>query len=142
MIKKIFKYVVLLLLTSVLLFSIYSFINYRISVNRYEADMETTIKLEPQNLETILSENEQVFVYLGRPTCPYCRVFSPELASAITETDTDVYYIQTTTNDKDETLNKIRDEYDVEFVPTLLKITTNETITYDFEEDLEMFLKQ
>lgn len=141
MTKKIFKYVFLIIGVSTVIFSLYLFINYRISTHNYEKDIDTTIRIESEELEQKISNSEEVIVYFGRPSCPDCRVFAPELKSAITNTGKEVYYIQTRTDSEDESLNSIREKYNIEFVPTLLKIQSGNVIIYDDNDDLTDFLK-
>ncbi|MBM7635450.1 hypothetical protein [Streptococcus saliviloxodontae] len=72
--------------------------------------------------ETKLQELEQgatpFVLYMGRPTCPYCRAFLPKLVKALKNSQTTVYYIDSQKH-SGQTLQAFRDRYDLPYVPNL-----------------------
>ena len=64
----------------------------------------------------------RAFIYFGRESCPYCPEFINSLYQYLEKSDStfEVYYIDT--ENKEETLIKLRNELNIEFVPTFLKV--------------------
>ena len=81
-----------------------------------------TEKIRAEDLSELKKENKEIIVYLGRPTCSYCRSFVKLLNKSIKETNSKVYYIQTEKDSTNKALASIRKEYNIEYIPTLIKI--------------------
>ncbi len=83
-----------------------------------------TLKLENK----INNESAEFFIYIGRPTCPFCKMFQPNLEKAISDKHSIVYYYNTDDHKTDELFQKILDELDVKSVPTLLHIKNGQKV--------------
>lgn len=57
-------------------------------INTYQTVRLSAVKEKIQNEENFV-------LYIGRPTCPHCRAFAPQLEKAIQATQIQVYYINT-----------------------------------------------
>ena len=100
----------------------YSFINKKLMFDNYEKNIINTEKIRAEDLSELKKENKEIIVYLGRPTCSYCRSFVKLLNKSIKETNSKVYYIQTEKDSTNKALASIRKEYNIEYIPTLIKI--------------------
>ena len=76
-----------------------------------------------------LMELQNGFVYIGRPTCPFCVIFEPILRELVQETQTIVYYFNTDNFREHELFSDVIQRFDVPFVPFMVKIEDGEIIT-------------
>ncbi|MFG5426735.1 thioredoxin domain-containing protein [Enterococcus faecalis] len=89
-----------------------------------------------------VSDKETIFVYFGRVTCPYCRSFVAELNKLLNSQSPTIFYIDTENTETNLDIQNIRKQYDVEFVPSFIKIKNQNIDTYNSEiEKLEDFFK-
>lgn len=67
--------------------------------------------------------NKSYIVYVARPTCKYCRAFSPKLAEITAENDLEIYYYNTdeAREQDSESMTALLNEMDISSVPTLVK---------------------
>lgn len=90
-------------------------ISYAIATKDFE-------EVQVENLNDIAQSEESFFVYIGRETCPFCRMFVSELSSAADNTNKKIYYIDS--EDRTNTsLNQFREDNEIVTVPTLVKVT-------------------
>ncbi|MFO8234962.1 MAG: thioredoxin family protein [Bacteroidales bacterium] len=66
------------------------------------------------------------YIYFGRPTCPYCEIFYPNLDKSAIDNNVSVTYLNTDEVVSEEDLNRIIDIYNLEYVPYLVKIKNGE----------------
>lgn len=110
---------------------------------RYQKYVSNFSVIQPNQLDSII-EHETVYLYFGRATCPYCRAFVPELVSISKKNGVTIYYIDTENTDKK--IQSLREKYNIEFVPSLIKIEKSESKrfeSYNIKDDsseLEKFL--
>lgn len=78
--------------------------------------------IDSQELLDFLADKKTGFVYLGRPTCPNCKVFVPTLAEVTREDKLTVYYYDT---DAANSNKKLKDE-----VLEAVKVTGVPTFMY------------
>ena len=73
-----------------------------------------------QEVESFISTGEEVILFIGRPTCPYCRRFAPKMNEARQALNKPAIFV----NSEDVTqLNEIqsfRQKYGIPTVPGLL----------------------
>ncbi|KPG70132.1 hypothetical protein [Enterococcus sp. RIT-PI-f] len=77
---------------------------------------------------------EEYFIYFGRNNCQYCQEFLPILSDYLLNfNEKQVFYYDTNKNleIKEEIINM----FQLEFVPTLIKINGNSKIKYNDEKD-------
>lgn len=114
---------------------------------RYQKYVSNFSTIQPNKLDNI-KEHETVYLYFGRATCSYCRAFVPELASISQKKGVTIYYIDTENTDTDKEIQSLREKYNIEFVPSLIKIEQGDSNTfksYDTKSDsneLEKFLSK
>lgn len=123
----------------------YSFINKKLMFDNYEKNIINTEKIRAEDLSELKKENKEIIVYLGRPTCSYCRSFVKLLNKSIKETNSKVYYIQTEKDSTNKALASIRKEYNIEYIPTLIKIKGTSFSSLEKKDNLksiQRFLKR
>lgn len=111
----------------------------------YEDNIKNLLKISPDELEKELerSKDATFYVYFGRATCPYCREFVKDLKYYTLNKENMVYYIDTENTDIDSSIQRIRKEYQVEFVPTFIKFDKKVSSVFNSdEENLAEFMKQ
>lgn len=141
--KKIISYLLMAVGTVTILGSAYIYVSaqikthneeqsIKITTQEYETNIAAATKINSEDFQNKVKDKEDFVVYFGRPTCPYCREFSPILNKAIQKTGKEVFYIQTRTDKKDKTLNKVRDTYKIESVPNVLRFKAGKLVSiYD-----------
>lgn len=91
------------------------------SVDKYDSYIRSFSKITTDDILTLEEKNESYFIYTGRVTCPYCRIFVPKLYTAALlskHNDVTINYL----NSEDELdlgLDAFREKHLVEFVPNL-----------------------
>lgn len=114
---------------------------------RYQKYIINFSTIQPNELDNII-EHETLYLYFGRATCSYCRAFVPDLASISQKNGVTIYYIDTKNTDTDKELQSLREKYNIEFVPSLIKIEqgdSNSFKSYNTKNDrneLEKFLSK
>lgn len=123
----------------VVIFGIVIFINYneqkseqkitKIQPNEYRINLQDTKKINIDQLGNAVNGkmDGNYYIFIGRPTCPYCRKFSP-IIRQLSQKET-VYYFNT---DEYKTNKKLKN-----IVKKTLKIKTVPYITYVHEGKLE-----
>jgi len=94
----------------------------------YNDKISSLIKVSPNEYHEIQNQNQISFIYFGRESCPYCREFVNSLDLVLKEADSnfEIYYIDTE-NREEETLVKLRNELNIEFVPAFLRVGNGKT---------------
>lgn len=106
------------------------------------ADFFTTINVA--KAENQLQNAEEFILFIGRPTCPYCRRFEPKLTQVAKENKLDIYYINS--DELSPELDNLRSTYNVATVPGLLvakggrvKVVCDSSLS---EEEILNFIKK
>lgn len=92
----------------------------------YENAIKSFTEINVAEFQRKVSNDDTFFVYFGRSTCPYCREFVPDLKLTSDKKQILVYYVNTEHTDINKELKLIRDEFGVEFVPSLLYMQSGE----------------
>ncbi|SDQ15929.1 thioredoxin domain-containing protein [Streptococcus equinus] len=94
--------------------------------------------------ENQLQNAEEFILFIGRPTCPYCRRFEPKLTQVAKENKLDIYYINS--DELSPELDNLRSTYNVATVPGLLvakggqvKVVCDSSLS---EEEILDFIKK
>lgn len=86
------------------------------------------IQITDKELKNLESSNQDFVLFIGRPTCKYCRKFVPKLEKASENNNRKIYYI-----DSEKYLNSylsdFRSKYDVKIVPTLIRIKNGKIVS-------------
>ncbi|MDM8300687.1 hypothetical protein [Collinsella tanakaei] len=80
---------------------------------------------------------EDFYLYIGRPTCRWCRKLLPSMAQVFADRGVDLYYLDSTNTDADEALAAFRDRHGVKTVPTVFHFTGS-SAPLRLEVDLEL----
>lgn len=106
------------------------------------------ISTEPIHLAQLLEKlanKETFYVYVGRPTCPYCRKFEPTLLKAMEDTQIPVFYLNTDEEELTE-INNFVDSQGIETIPHLTYYKDGEKGDYLVQgseasiDDIKVFL--
>lgn len=69
--------------------------------------------------EKIESEDE-FFLFVGRPTCEWCRKIAPDLQEAARDLEIEIFYLDSTESETNQDLSDFRARYEVASVPAIL----------------------
>lgn len=69
-----------------------------------------------------IEANEELAVFIGRATCPYCRRFAPKLAKVATEHQKSILFVNSENPDELDDIQAFRNEHGLKTVPALLVI--------------------
>lgn len=105
---------------------------------------ESFREVTPQKAEDLLESKQGASIFIGRETCPYCRVFMPKLHQVAQDNDKQIYFVHSAHPDYTVELNDFRNKYNVPTVPGLLhKDSGNVQVKCDSsmsEEEIKSFL--
>lgn len=107
----------------------------------------STQSISLEEVEKKIHGQEDFYLYVGRPTCPYCQKFFPNLEKAIHDTQVPVYYLNTDEEASDLVKNFVSSQ-NIQTVPHLTYYQNGEKQAYLEKgsqtplEEIEQFLKQ
>lgn len=81
---------------------------------------QTFIKVSAQAAEKMIETEDKVVLFIGRPSCPYCRRFEPKLANVAMKTGTKVIFINSEDFTDLSDIQAFRHKYQIPTVPGLL----------------------
>lgn len=67
-----------------------------------------------------MQNNNSFYIYIGRATCEWCRLFVPTLAEYAYKNQIEVYYLDSSETETDMMVKSFRVLNEIDFVPTLL----------------------
>lgn len=113
------------------------------SLSDYSNNVKSFKKIDTKKFLMKVANSDNFFIYFGRATCPYCRDFVLELKEVAEDNQINIFYLDTENTESNLELQKIREEYNVEYVPTLLYMQNGEKASsFSIGEDLASFLKK
>ena len=71
-------------------------------MEQFEKEVSQFVETSAEKVEALIAEGKEVVLFVGRPTCPYCRRFAPKI------------------NEAREALAAFRAKYNMPTVPGLL----------------------
>ncbi|HFI0293542.1 TPA: thioredoxin [Streptococcus suis] len=95
------------------------------SITTSSQTSQSYIAISLAELQEKMTTAEDFFLYVGRPTCPYCESFLPKLEEAIQESSTIVYYLDTDSESDVSALTNFLTDQEVETVPHLAYYQSN-----------------
>lgn len=107
----------------------------------------STQSISLEEVEEKIHSREDFYLYVGRPTCPYCQKFFPNLEKAIQDTQVSVYYLNTDEESSDPVKSFVSSQ-NIETVPHLTFYHDGAKQGYLEKgsqtplEEIEQFLKQ
>lgn len=108
-------------------------INY--SDETYTQSVSHFTRLNPAKFSDIIEkDNKPVYIYFGRETCQYCRAFVPKLRSAAVRAKVHIYYLDTENYKTDKDIQSVRNSYQIDSVPSLIKVKANGKLVEKFQE--------
>ncbi len=94
-----------------------------------EKKLETYQAITLAKVEKKIQQEDSFFLYVGRPTCPHCRAFAPQLEQAIQTTQVTVYYLDTDEEDPDR-IQTFAQKAGIQTVPHLTYYKNGEKMRY------------
>lgn len=70
----------------------------------------------------MLGEDEKKLLFIGRPTCPFCRKYLPKLVAALGDDVKNTYYLNSEGTATDDALSDFRFEVGAKTVPSLVYV--------------------
>ncbi|MHC5267906.1 DUF6568 family protein [Enterococcus sp. LJL98] len=92
----------------------------------YEENTANFTIIDSKKAEEMIKEKQEAVIYIGRPTCSFCRMFVQKLKVVADQTQTDIYYIESSNIADDQNISDFRMKYQIPTVPGLLY--TNEGV--------------
>ncbi|MGT2754492.1 thioredoxin family protein [Streptococcus ovis] len=94
-----------------------------------EKKLETYQAITLAKVEKKIQQEDSFFLYVGRPTCPHCRAFAPQLEKAIQHTQVTVYYLDTD-EEEPERIQTFAQDAAIQTVPHLTYYENGEKMRY------------
>lgn len=94
-------------------------------------------ELDIYQVQKKIENGDSFFLYTGRDTCRYCRVIIPILNKIYSKLEIELLYLNSEYTDVDAQIQEFRTQYEIEFVPSLIKFDDN---SYKII-DLNLFLE-
>lgn len=102
----------------------------------YDKNTANLTLVKPDSLNQLIEQaTDDVFIYFGRVTCPYCREFVASLHEQKPEQQI-VYYIDTEETETDKEIQAIRETYGIKTVPGFIKVTPDTYTTFDTKKSV------
>lgn len=120
-----------------------SFFMYKNQPNFAYATHDRLVVIEWKQVETLMETDSTSFIYVGRPTCPSCRAFQPDLVKALENNEQRIYYynIQTEKEENPEALSGHMEKLGVTEIPVIVEVKKGtETQVYGALEFLTKFM--
>ncbi|WP_239255834.1 thioredoxin fold domain-containing protein [Listeria ilorinensis] len=94
-------------------------------------------KVDTESLDQFFQKKRTGFIYIGRPTCPYCKDFQAKLKQALIKNQQKAYYYDTDqARENKEDFVGMDERLGVKVVPTLLFIS-NGHLTAQYKGDID-----
>lgn len=100
-------------------------------------------KISPEKAQEIIDSGEETRIFVGRPTCSYCRKQIANVLKVKDSHNLHIYYINTDDADNAETTRAFRDQHGIPTVPGLVyakdgavKVRTDSSMSIEEIEDL------
>lgn len=65
----------------------------------------------------VITNNEEAIFFVGRSSCPYCRLFASKLYEVVNETGTKIFFINSQEPSELDNLAAFRQQCDIKTVP-------------------------
>lgn len=77
-------------------------------------------RVNSQEAEQLIQEKNGAVVFVGRESCPYCRLFIPKLAELAVTKNVNIHYLNSEDQADAEGISAFRQKYQVPTVPGLV----------------------
>lgn len=88
----------------------------------FEKEIKDFQEISANVAKGFLEEDEGKLVFIGRPTCPFCRKYLPKLIQALGEDVSSTYYLNSEETATDDALSDFRFEVGAKTVPSLVYV--------------------
>lgn len=92
------------------------------TVNEFEEEVRDFQEITASVAQEMLADGEEKLVFIGRPTCPFCRKYLPKLKQALGEDVQNTYYLNSEQTATDDALSDFRFEVGAKTVPSLVYV--------------------
>ncbi|MEY8371853.1 bacterocin transport accessory protein [Aerococcaceae bacterium 50-4] len=90
--------------------------------NEFEEEVKNFQEITANVAQGFLDEDEEKLVFIGRPTCPFCRKYLPKLMQALGNDVENTYYLNSEQTATDDALSDFRFEVGAKTVPSLVYV--------------------
>ncbi|MGF3066196.1 thiol reductase thioredoxin [Facklamia sp. P12945] len=98
-------------------------------INDFNEAVKHFKQIDSHEAFELIEAKEGNLIFVGRETCPYCRLFVSKLAEAAITSDLNVYFLHSQTQNDLEGTQMFREKYNVVTVPGLVYADSNRTET-------------
>ena len=109
----------------------------QIEIDQYLGEVKAFKETRPEEAEELLEAKEGNILYIGRETCPYCRLFVKTLSPLAEEYNLTIHYVHAHHPEYEEQVDELRDKYDVPTVPGLLYSSESAGVVVKCDSSLE-----
>lgn len=86
----------------------------------YANAVESFDELTVSEANSKVSEREEFLLFVGRPTCEWCRRVAPSLQEVSEDLNLAIFYLDSTDTETESDLANFRDRYDIPTVPAIV----------------------
>lgn len=97
--------------------------------------VESFSQIDVDTINYKISKGEEFFLFVGRPTCKWCRRVAPALQAAAETLDIDICYLDSTDSDSDKDIYNFRKEMGIDQVPSVIKFSADQYKILDIDLD-------
>lgn len=90
--------------------------------DEFEKEIKDFQEITANVAKGFLEEDEAKLVFIGRPTCPFCRKYLPKLIQSLGDDVSSTYYLNSEETATDDALSDFRFEVGAKTVPSLVYV--------------------
>ncbi|MGL6208107.1 MAG: hypothetical protein ACRC1X_10065 [Lactobacillus panisapium] len=91
---------------------------------KYKKSVKYFTRLRVDEIYNKFDKNEGFYLYIGRATCPYCRIFEPKLKEAAKNSTSKIYYLDVENIKKNSKEDSFIKGTGLKYIPALLYINS------------------
>ncbi len=95
----------------------------------YHDTVSNFIELTAEDVADRLANGDKTILFIGKPTCPYCRKFVPKLNNVREENNLTIYYLNSLETKTNPQIQALRDKMDVPLVPQVVTLDGKDQFT-------------
>ena len=96
-------------------------------ITTYEENVAGFDKIDSAKAQALVKGETEAVIYIGKAVCPYCQIFVEKLRKVAEETDTHIYYVNSTEKSDMDGITAFRNKYDTPTVPGFI-FTNGDTV--------------
>ena len=98
--------------------------------DEYAENIKCLNKINYDELQSIYDEKLPIYVYIGRPTCKYCRAMAPVIKELNNKLKGNLYYYDTDEKDFNESgRNFVYNIIGIEGIPSIIKLQNKQIVS-------------